>query len=441
MATQAIGRYEIVRELGRGSMGVVYEATDSQNGSKVALKVLTLSQSITGVDKRQVVARFQREANAAGSLVHPNIAQVYESGEFNGNYYMVMEFCKGTTLRNMLKYEKRIPEHKLKVFADQLLSALEVAHAANIIHRDIKPDNIMVGTDNQIKLMDFGIAKFVEAGTMTQTGLMMGSPAYMSPEQIMGKTIDARTDLFSTAVMIYECLTGRKPFEAETVTAITHQIMYTDPEPISIGAAYWAGIVWKAMQKEPANRYQNASQMRLDLKNQRAPIMAQMPVAPIHNQTTFAPAPAPPILQPQQPYNAPPQSYSQQTTYAPGPVMQPRQPPAPGMQPPGYTQVGQITPAVDNTLVWILAFVPLIMIFTDRIFNPLISFIIIVGLNIGLSSSDQVKLRTQGFNTAYLSGWNLLLIPVWLFRRVRLVGGSNDYAIVWIVTFCISLFV
>lgn len=440
MATQTIGRYEIVRELGRGSMGVVYEATDTQNGVKVALKVLTLSQSISGVDKRQAVARFQREASAAGSLVHPNIAQVYESGEFNGNYYMVMEFCKGTTLRNMLKHEKRIPEHKLRVFADQLLSALEVAHAANIIHRDIKPDNIMVGTDNQIKLMDFGIAKFVDAGTMTQTGMMMGSPAYMSPEQIMGKSIDARTDLFSTAVTIYECLTGRKPFEAETVTAITHQIMYTDPEPISIGAGYWAGIIWKAMQKEPANRYQNASQMRLDLKNQRAPIMPQMPAAPIQNQTTFAPAPTPQMIQPQQPYNAPPQSYGQQTTYAPGPVMQPGQPPAPGMIQPGYIPMGQIAPIVDSTLVWIIAFVPLIGIFTNRIFNPLISLIIVVGLNLSLTASDQSKLKQQGFNTTSLGAWSAFLIPVWLFRRVRLVGGSNDYAIVWIVTFCISLF-
>jgi len=299
LSVQRIGRYEIIRELGRGSMGVVYEATDTRNGLKVALKLLTLSQAITGVDRRQAVERFQREANAAGSLVHPNIAQVYETGEFNGNNYMVMEYCKGTTLRNMLKYEKRIPEENLKTIMDQLLSALEVAHAANIIHRDIKPDNIIVGADNRIKLMDFGIAKLVDAGTMTQAGQMMGSPAYMSPEQIMGRPIDARTDLFSTGVTIYECLSGKKPFNADTVTGITHQIMYTEPEPLLGVSTYWAGIIWKAMHKEPANRYLNATQMRADIKNQRAPVIPQPQPAIIQNQTTFAPSPAP-VIQPQQ---------------------------------------------------------------------------------------------------------------------------------------------
>lgn len=321
MAAQTIGQYEIIRELGRGSMGIVYEAKDTKSELKVALKLLTLSQSITGVDRRQAIDRFKREANAAGSLVHPSVAQVYDTGEFNGNNYMVMEYCSGVTLRHILKHEKRISEDKLKLIMEQLLSALEVAHASNIIHRDIKPDNIMVGPNTKIKLMDFGIAKLVDSSTMTQAGQMMGSPAYMSPEQIMGKPIDATTDLFSTGVTIYECLSGVKPFNADTITGITHQIMYNDPEPLTGVAAYWQGIVLKAMQKEPGSRYADATQMRLDIKNQRAPVIPQIPATSIQNQTIYAPAP--PAAQPQQyPPQIPPSQISPPTDGQQYPVYQ-----------------------------------------------------------------------------------------------------------------------
>ena len=294
-------------------MGAVYEARDTQSGRRVALKLLTLTQALTGTDKRQALERFQREAKAAGSLVHPNIAQVYDTGEFNGNHYMAMEYCGGTTLRDMLRFEKRIPEVNLRSIADQLLSALEVAHAANVIHRDIKPDNVMVGSDGQIKLTDFGIAKLLTAGTMTQAGQVMGSPAYMSPEQVLGKQVDGRSDLFSAGVVLYECLSGKKPFDADTITAVAHQIVYTEPEPLSGVPSYWAGIIKKAMSKEPANRYQNASQMRSDLKHQRVPVMPQVQNAVAPNQTVFAAPPIQPPGQPQQQPGAP--GYGQPYVY------------------------------------------------------------------------------------------------------------------------------
>lgn len=326
-----VGNYEILRELGRGSMGTVYEGRDTRSNRRVAIKMLALSNALTGVDKRQALERFQREAKAAGSLVHPNIAQVYETAEFNVSHYMVMEYCGGATLRDMLRFEKRISEPKLRDIADQLLSALEVAHAANVIHRDIKPDNIIIGPDGKIKLMDFGIAKLVTAGTMTQTGQVMGSPAYMSPEQVLGKQIDGRSDLFSAGVVFYECLMGKKPFEADTVTAIAHQIVYTDPDPVSGVPSFWSAIIQKAMLKDPGQRYQSASEMRSDLKQQRSPVLPQPQPAVAPNQTTFSPAPVV-MTPPPQPNTAPPGPFSTPNygQYQQGPPQQ--------MGVPGYGQ-------------------------------------------------------------------------------------------------------
>lgn len=289
-------------------MGIVYEARDTHNGSAVALKQLSIAQALSGTDRRQVIERFYREAKAAGSLVHPNIAQVYDAGEFNGTHYLTMEYCAGVTLRDMLKFEHHILEAKLRDIADQVLSALEVAHAAKIVHRDIKPDNIIVGANGRVKLMDFGIAKTLTNGTMTQTGQVMGSPAYMSPEQVLGKPVDARTDLFSFGVVLYECLSGKKPFDGETVTAVAHSIIYVNPEPLVGVPAYLNAIVTKALSKEPGSRYQNATEMRSDLKQKRTPMSPQPRMAQVQNQTVFAAAPPPVTLpQPQPVQSYPPQ--------------------------------------------------------------------------------------------------------------------------------------
>lgn len=311
MSLQKIGKYAIVREVGRGNMGVVYEARDTQTGRTVAVKLLSTASLPSGADRRQLVERFYREAKAAGSLVHPNIAQVYEAGAENGQHYLVMEFCSGTTLRNVLKFEQRVGEDRLRDYAEQLLGALEVAHAAGIIHRDIKPDNIIIGQNSRLKLMDFGIAKIVSSATMTVAGEVMGSPAYMSPEQVLGKPIDARSDLFSVGVVLYECITGRKPFDGDSITAITHLIAYSQPDPIVGAPDYWQGIISKALAKDPNDRYKTAADMLSDIRNRRAPAVAPRPPvqttnANVGSQTTFAPPPPIPPYQPPVPQHTPP---------------------------------------------------------------------------------------------------------------------------------------
>lgn len=360
MNAQRIGRYDIIRELGRGNMGIVYEARDAQNGRTVALKQLSVAQALAGADRRQVIERFYREARAAGSLVHPNIAQVYDVGEFNGTHYLTMEYCAGTTLRDMLKFEHHIPESKLKGIADQILSALEVAHAAKIVHRDIKPDNIIIGANGSIKLMDFGIAKMLTDGTMTQTGQVMGSPAYMSPEQILGKPVDARTDLFSVGVVLYECLSGKKPFEEETITAVAHSIIYVNQEPLLGVPAYLNAIIAKVLSKEPSSRYQNATELRSDLKHQRTPVLPQPQIAQVQNQTIYAAAPPhvtqrPPQPQPMQSYPQQPLIQGQQPQYHQQLYGQPY-PPQSYLQPPVYQKSPWLAWALDLFLLTGLGF-------------------------------------------------------------------------------------
>jgi len=294
MAAQAIGRYQIIREIGRGAAAVVYEVQDTQLGRAVALKVLTVGANLMGAARREAIERFYREARAASKLSHPNIAQIYDVGQDGGRHYIAMELCQGVTLRDILRFEGRISEARVKAIALQILNALEAAHAAGIIHRDIKPENIVVGQNDRIKLTDFGIAKVLSDATMTQTGMMLGTPAYMSPEQVLGKSVDARSDLFSLGVVLYECLSGRKPFEGDTITAVTHKIAYVDPDPLTGVASPWPEIVTKALCKAPTNRYQCATDMLSDIRADRAPYQPRQAAQPVQqqvNQTIYAPAP------------------------------------------------------------------------------------------------------------------------------------------------------
>ncbi|MEJ5296630.1 MAG: serine/threonine-protein kinase [Armatimonadota bacterium] len=292
-----IGRYQIVRELGRGAMGIVYEARDPQLGRAVAVKVLSVAQNTPPAERRQALERFLREGKAAGSLLHPNIAQVFDMGEDQGRPYLVMELCEGTTLRDVLSFEHHLPEQRVRRIAEQLLSALELAHARGIVHRDIKPDNIVLSRDDTLKLMDFGIARLMQDSTLTQTGQVLGSPAYMSPEQVLGKPVDARSDLFSVGVVLYECLTGRKPFDGPTITAVTHKIAFEDPPPMAGVSPFWQSFVLRALAKDPAARFQSASQMTSHLLTGKAPATPQQPSAPASGGATWA-GPPPPGQQP-----------------------------------------------------------------------------------------------------------------------------------------------
>ncbi len=260
-----IGKYRIVRQLGVGGMAHVYEAQDELIGRTVALKVLVLPSIISESERLDMVRRFEREARSAGKLSHPNIVTIYEVGSANGMHYIAMEFMHGKTAREVLNEEGKIPPDRVLNIVKQVASALDYAHARGVIHRDVKPDNIALLEDGIVKLTDFGIARLANDLVRTQAGIMVGSPAYMSPEQIVGEEIDGRSDVFSLGVTTYELLTGSKPFDASTITAVMHKIIYEQPTPAEDLSPAVERVLRKAMEKEPAKRYQSARAFSEDL--------------------------------------------------------------------------------------------------------------------------------------------------------------------------------
>ncbi|MCS6830543.1 MAG: serine/threonine protein kinase [bacterium] len=260
-----IGKYRIVRQLGVGGMAHVYEAQDELIGRTVALKVLVLPSIISESERLDMVRRFEREARSAGKLSHPNIVTIYEVGSANGMHYIAMEFMHGKTAREVLNEEGKIPPDRVLNIVKQVASALDYAHARGVIHRDVKPDNIALLEDGIVKLTDFGIARLANDLVRTQAGIMVGSPAYMSPEQIVGDEIDGRSDVFSLGVTTYELLTGCKPFDASTITAVMHKIIYEQPAPAEEVSPAVERVLRKAMEKEPAKRYQSARAFAEDL--------------------------------------------------------------------------------------------------------------------------------------------------------------------------------
>ena len=266
------GRYEILGELGRGGMGVVYRAKDPLIGRIVAVKTIRLSEEGTGMSHDQLVARFQTEARAAGLLTHPNIVVIYDVGESEGVYYITMELVNGKSLQSMLDSGENFLLPRLLRIMEQVCSALQFAHDHNVVHRDIKPANIMLTSDDLVKITDFGTAMILQYGAAKQTSAM-GTPGYMSPEQIKGKAIDGRTDIFSLGVMLYEMTTGQKPFSGQDIATILYHILNEEPVPphqvnpkIPLGVS---STIMKALAKSPHLRYENCRELLEDLKNYR----------------------------------------------------------------------------------------------------------------------------------------------------------------------------
>ena len=262
------GRYELSEVLGRGGMAEVRRGTDTRLGRDVAVKVLRADLARDPAFQ----TRFRREAQSAASLDAPNVVAVYDTGEDeHGVPWIVMEHVEGRTLRDVLSTEGRLlPQRALEVAVD-ICSALEVAHRAGIVHRDIKPGNVMLTSQGEVKVMDFGIARAAAAGesTMTQTESVIGTAAYLSPEQARGEHVDARSDLYSTGCLLYELLTGRPPFVGDSAVAVAYQHVREEPAPPS---RYVEGlspdvdaVVLMAMAKNPAHRYPDADAMREDL--------------------------------------------------------------------------------------------------------------------------------------------------------------------------------
>src|SRR5262252_6669151 len=275
MATMTkAGRYEILGELGRGAMGVVYRATDPVIGRSVAVKTIRLSEEGTGLSREELLARFQTEARAAGLLTHPNIVVVYDAGEENGLFYITMELIEGKSLQTLLDAGHSFPLPRTLRIMEQTCNALQFAHERNVVHRDIKPANLMLTADDTVKITDFGTAKILQFGSTQQTSHVMGTPSYMSPEQVKGRAVDGRSDIFSLGVMLYEMVTGEKPFPGQNITTVIYKIVNEDPvPPRQIDPSIHPGIsavVMKALAKEPEQRYQTCREMLEDLRNYRA---------------------------------------------------------------------------------------------------------------------------------------------------------------------------
>jgi serine/threonine-protein kinase len=275
MATMVkAGRYEILDELGRGAMGVVYRAMDPVIGRTVAVKTIRLSEEGTGLTRPELLARFQTEARAAGLLTHPNIVVVYDAGEENGLYFITMELVEGKSLQALLDGGHAFPVPRVIRILEQTCSALQFAHERNIVHRDVKPANLMLTADDTVKVTDFGTAKILQFGTVQQTAHVMGTPSYMSPEQVKGRPVDGRSDIFSIGVMLYEMLTGEKPFPGQSITTVIYKIVNEEPiPPRQINPSIHPGlndIVLRALAKEPEVRYQSCRELLEDLRNYRA---------------------------------------------------------------------------------------------------------------------------------------------------------------------------
>ena len=265
MVGTTISHYKILSELGRGGMGVVYKAEDTKLRRTVALKFLR-SDLIEDPEHRE---RFLREAQAAAALDHPNICTVHEIDEAEGQTFIAMAFIEGQTIKDKIAERPLKLEEALDI-ASQTTQGLQVAHEKSIVHRDIKSANLMVTPQGQVKIMDFGLAQLAEQSRLTKTATMLGTPAYMSPEQAQRLPTDRRTDIWSLGVVIYEMVTGRLPFEGERQDAVAYSIVHQEAEPIT---ALRVGVpveidfaVSKAMEKARDDRYQHADELLVDLR-------------------------------------------------------------------------------------------------------------------------------------------------------------------------------
>lgn len=268
MAIENLGRYQIVAELGHGAMGVVYKATDPLLDRTVAIK--TISLNLSSDELAEFEQRFYREAQSAGRLNHPNIVTVYDVGKTDDVAYMAMEFLRGEELRNLLDSGARLPLDRIVDIAAQVAEGLAFAHQHGVVHRDIKPTNIMILENGTAKITDFGIA-LIPSSSRTMPGVVLGSPKYMSPEQVVGHNLDGRSDIFSLGVVLYEMLTGIPPFSGENISAIMFRIL--NEMPVAPNALKpdipeaFNFIIAKALAKHPDDRYQNAGKMAHDLRN------------------------------------------------------------------------------------------------------------------------------------------------------------------------------
>jgi len=291
-----LGRFRILRELGRGAMGVVYEAQDPALDRTVALKTITLTGD--GAERAVYEGRFTQEAKAAGRLSHPAIITIFDVGREGDLAWIAMERLHGVDLRQQMA-QARPPARAALNIAAQVAEGLAYAHQSGVVHRDIKPANIMLLKGGRAKIMDFGIARLQESDVKTQTGVLLGTPKYMSPEQLAGRPLDHRSDIFSLGAALYEMLTGHAPFGGADVSQLMHNIAHAPHVPLNRAApglpAVLDLVVSRALEKDPAQRYQNAQELADDLQSalSELPARAAAPAAaPVSDATQRLPATA-----------------------------------------------------------------------------------------------------------------------------------------------------
>jgi serine/threonine-protein kinase len=282
-----IGRYKILGELGRGAMGIVYKAEDPNLDRTVALKTIILEDDTEG--RKEYEKRFFLEAKAAGKLNHPNIVTVYDFGEENSVAYLAMELVEGTDLRLRLKDGGALSPVDAVDIAQQVAEGLGYAHERGIVHRDIKPGNIMLQPRGQAKIMDFGLARMRVADHKTSTGMVLGTPKYMSPEQVAGQPVDQRSDVFSLGIVLYEMLTGVRLFAGADTPQIMHNVVHVEHEPPSRIKPELPSmldfVVARALKKDPVVRYQDAYELSADLGNCLAELRGKASIAPTPDGT------------------------------------------------------------------------------------------------------------------------------------------------------------
>ena len=265
---QTLGPYQLLEELGRGGMGVVFHGFDPAIGRPVAIKIIQASQFASALEDAEFKLRFAREAAAAGRLSHPSIVTIYQFGEENGVRYLVQELVNGRSLEQMLSNNQPLDRNTAVPILSQVADALDYAHGEGVVHRDIKPANILVRPDGKVKITDFGIAH-IATETVTRTGLTLGTPAYMSPEQIMSARVNGQTDQFSLAVTAYQMLSGRRPFAADSGPALMHQIMSEEPQPLHTVnpavSARTSEVISRALAKKPEDRFARCTEFAVRL--------------------------------------------------------------------------------------------------------------------------------------------------------------------------------
>ena len=266
-----------------------------------------MDPAVQGAQRRERIERFWREGKAAGRLSHPNIVTIFEVGKDGERHFIAMEYLEGQTLRDAIQAGGPMPLPTVKDYTLQLCSALAYAHQNGVVHRDVKPENVQILPGGHIKLTDFGIARLMGEPSITQDGQVFGTPSYMSPEQVAGKSIDTRSDIFSVGVMIHEMLAGKKPFAGDSVVTITYNIMNMEPPPPPGAPPYLVGIIRKAMAKDADMRYQTVEQLVEDLRNEQssdnylADLNAPSPYPSPFGQPQHAQQPSVPIT----PYGTP----------------------------------------------------------------------------------------------------------------------------------------